>query len=455
MPYNAANYSIYYMMLSKVLLKLFFFFSLLGVSQLQAQGNNPWIEDSVVAGSNYGNDVWYSLENGIAKTNPQNDWDIAFQVYLATAGIRVNESKGVYLYKAGADTNQWANLDTAGRLTEENRLYNSDTSWTYGAFNAERNPANLFDDGWGVYNATTRIVSGRRMFFLRTADGSVKKIWIRALDSYANKFYFRMANLDNSQTQDLECNRSAFPGQMFAYFSLASGSFLPTREPAIQNWDLLFTNYYRQTPPPYKVAGVLSNTVLNRQRNFAPVGVLVAKEKPVDTQTVLPTPATRYRTAINTIGDDWKTFELEPPPGTWLIEDSLAYFIRDQKGIVWKLVFTGFSGRAKGVYYFKKQRITPASRPQHFKAENAAELLVYPNPRAQAEKQYALVTLSSASTKALLTITTLEGKKIWQGSVSGAPGLQSVLLPTLPIGNYTLSLTTDGVLLTEKFIVSP
>jgi hypothetical protein len=444
------------MNLLKLLLSGLLFVAFLpSAKRAQAQGNTPWLEDSVVAGPNYQNDVWYSLEKGTVKTHPQNDWDIAFQVYLATAGIRVNESKGVYLYKAGADTTQWAQLDTAGKLIESNRLYNSDTSWTYGAFNAERNPANLFDDGWGVYDATTRIVGGRRMFFLKTAEGSVKKIWIRALDSYANKFYFRIANLDNTQTQDWECNRSAFPGQMFAYFSLATQGFLPPREPAIQNWDLLFTNYYRQTPPPYKVAGVLSNIVLNRQRNFAPVGVRVAKEKPVDIQNVSPPPLASYKTAINTIGDDWKTFELEPPPGSWRIEDSLAYFIRDHKSIIWKLVFTGFSGRAKGVYYFKKQRITPAARPAHGKTQNAAELFVYPNPGAQAQKQYALVTLGSALNKTLLNITTLEGKRIWQISVSPTPGLQTLLLPPLPVGTYILSLTAEGISLTEKFIVNP
>ncbi|MCS6904921.1 MAG: T9SS type A sorting domain-containing protein [Bacteroidia bacterium] len=426
---------------------------LLAIARNLYAQNNSWVEDSIVIDKSSAQQVWYSLQNGVVKTSPQDDWDIAFQVYLATAGIWVNEAKGLALYRAGIDTTQWMVLDTAGKINENNRLYNSDTSWTYGAFNAERDPNNLFDDGWGIYEPTTRIVKGRKMFFLKNVDGSIKKIWVRYLDSYANKFYFRIANLDNSQMQEVVCDRSRFSNQLFAYFSLATSQFLPPREPPIRSWDLLFTHYYKASFPRTKVAGVLSNVVLNRQRNFVPVGVIIAREKPVDVEKVTLPPSSKYKTAINTIGDDWKRFTPQPPPGKWIIEDSLAYFIKDYNGIIWKIVFTNFSDSPQTKYFFKKQRITPASISNSLGSRNN-NLVVYPTPVHEGSPQYAILNTDLFYPFSVI-ITNLQGKVVWQASFSKSINTSPIVLPSLPCGSYIITLNAESYQVSQKFAVIP
>ena len=55
-------------------------------------------------------------------------------------------------------------------------LYNSDTTWTEGAFNM--NATGHPNYGWGEYDTNTHNLTGVALYIIKTRAGSYKKIWI-------------------------------------------------------------------------------------------------------------------------------------------------------------------------------------------------------------------------------------------------------------------------------------
>jgi hypothetical protein len=111
-------------------------------------------------------------------------------------------------------------------------------------------------------------------------------------------------------------------------------------EPATASWDLVFTKYYLNTMN-YVVTGILSNN-----------GVQVAKLTNVDVTTNNYSNAT-FSSAISAIGWEWKKTN---PDYTFYIPEKEVYFVKDQQGKVYKLVFTSFEGQVPENYrsnYFK------------------------------------------------------------------------------------------------------
>ena len=114
-------------------------------------------QDSVSTGSSNVNDVYYSFSNGIIKSTPNNNWDLAFEITGFTASILVNHVKGIELYQTPFAISNWSNFDTSG-LKNFKKMYNSEFSWSLGAFN--RHTDNNYDLGWGTYNPENHVVAG-------------------------------------------------------------------------------------------------------------------------------------------------------------------------------------------------------------------------------------------------------------------------------------------------------
>ena len=48
----------------------------------------------------YANELYYSLEDGLIKAEPANNWDLAFATDAFDASIMINEARGVAVFKA-------------------------------------------------------------------------------------------------------------------------------------------------------------------------------------------------------------------------------------------------------------------------------------------------------------------------------------------------------------------
>lgn len=389
--------------------------------------------ETVTINPGYTHQTFYSLANGTVVTPVNNDWDLAFQISGFEASILINSKNNVRLFNAGREVSDWNMItpfDTIGYLNPTHELINSDTSWRLGAFN-QTHTADPFDLGWGNYDFATHIVTGDSLYYLRLANGQVKKIQIINL---ANGVYnFRFADTNGSNEVTASLSKAAFQGKLFGYYSIVNQTTLD-REPLKNDFDLVFTQYMAVFPLTYKVTGVLQND-----------SVPALKVYPVDVSTAV-TNGQNYSYHINTIGYDWKAFDLNT--NQWVIEDSLVYFLKDRSGNYWKLWFTGFGGSANGNFYFTKEPVAPLSISEHVALKIVSS---YPNPTGELLN---LVLEGRNESGIQITITDLSGRKVKEEKLVNQQGLNHYRINVEPLtsGLYLVHLKTEGKDLTLKMM---
>lgn len=389
------------------------------------------ITDTVSMGNQYANQKWYSLLNDEQGSAPKNNWDIAFECAPYGSSILINSVIGtkLWLFTSG-DTALWSTLDTTGMVASWPMRYNSDTSWSLGAFSQPQ--MSQYDQGWGVYNPVTHYVDGDSLYVIKLSNNSYRKIWIKQLAS--GTFTFRYASLDNSGDTTVQILKSDFTGKVFGYYSIQNNAQLD-REPLASSWDLLFTQYTAFIPNPYGVTGVLANN-----------GILVAQAYPIDVTTAQWTDYTSV-TAINEIGYDWKTFNTQT--FQYEIADSLVYFVQDLSGNMWKVIFTGFGGSTTGNFIFTKEQVGTATVNDDGHTQSLA---LYPNPVS--EGNFTVITSLGQSETGTVTTTDATGRIVLTESLQGN-GLQQTTINTegWTSGIYFVTVVSDGISLTQKLIV--
>lgn len=419
-----------------------------------------WVVDSVEMGSGYANDVFYSLKNGAAGTASNTNWHIAFQTTpqgpYGHVSIFANHTHGVDVYSlhlgAAANFATLSAADTIGKTGSAHQLFNSDSSWNFGALNKMNNPANAFDYSWGFYDQQTHKVVGDSLYLLMINDGTTTtayKLWVKEyvstpIDSI--HWLFRIANFDGSEDTTLKIYRSPnFTDRLFAYYDVVNQTVLD-REPSRSAWDILFTRYKEYIPgapgsPYYSVTGVLSN-----------FDVTVAEKVnmgPDDTVGFVSYP---YSDIIGTIGSDWKTFNMTT--FQYELEDSTYYFIKTKNtNEYYQLQFTGFNS-ANGRIIFGK-RYLGAYNPLNVTDLNQA-LVAYklvPNPAGN--NVNVLVDSKEKMDNTMLIVTDISGRIAFRSSVNVKSGLNAYSINTsgLASGTYVVNLTNGSWKATEKLVV--
>ncbi|MBC7863199.1 MAG: T9SS type A sorting domain-containing protein [Bacteroidia bacterium] len=391
--------------------------------------------DTVSIGAGYANQTWYSLQNDNQGSAPKNNWDLAFDVSNFGSSIHINSITGTMLWKYPvADTAGWVTLDTTG-LSTWPALYNSDTSWIAGAFDKGMVLSNPYDLGWGVYSPTTHIVTGDSVYVIKLASGVYKKLWIENLAGSA--YSFRYSDLNNTNLQTVSLSKPTYSGKNFGYYSIQTNTALD-REPVSANWDLVFTQYTTFIPTAYTVSGILHNK-----------GVKVAQVKPIANPTTYTNwSAHTFNTEINEIGYDWKVFT-----GSFVIEDSLVYFVQTNAGDIWKVIPTGFGGGSTGNYMFSKEKLS--STGLNDETGNLTALLsVYPNPSTNGNTTI-VYDFENQVSSAVLNVYDLSGKNIYSEKLTAGTGLHTYNLntSTLTAGMYFITIDFDGKKIQQKLII--
>jgi hypothetical protein len=405
---------------------------------ITASASAQQVNDMVSIGAGYPNQSFYSMYNGEVSNISNTDWDLAFQITGFQATIRINGKNNVRLFRAGLDVNAWSNvtaMDTVGKLNPAYELFDHDTSWWVGAFNATNDTSNQFDLGWGVYDFATHVVTGDSLYFIKLSNGVVKKLWIQSLMS--NVYYFAYADVDGTNEVNATLNKTTYANRNFGYYSIINGTE-SNREPNKNDWDLTFCQYMAVTPITYKVTGVLAND-----------SVFVARAYPVDV-TLASFSGQSYTPLINTIGYDWKTYDFGS--NSWLISDSLVYFVQDRTGDIWKMIFTGFGGSANGDYEFSKEPVSATGLADA--AVATAVLSMYPNP---ANELFNIVYAPSnydASNR--IEVYSVTGQLVKSEKLEATPGLKETPLniSDLKCGLYLVRISIDGKTETRSLSVS-
>ena len=293
--------------------------------------------DSILMGAGYENEVFYSLKNGVVKTSPRSAWDLAFSTNPMSSTILINEGYGVelYTYPLG-DKDDWDNVDVTD-IDNWSAMYNSDTSWYYGAF--DRNDLGHPDYGWGIYSMTTHDVMGDSLFVVKLSDGTLQKLFVEQRAAMTNSFTIKYGDIDQAgTTTQVPCGD--YTDKNFIYFSLTSGEVVDV-EPASDSWDLLFTKYWDESIP-YNVTGVLTN-----------MEVETGEVRGTDPSLAEPADA-EFSTHISVIGSDWKSFDMGTY--TYVIEPDLCYFVKSGEE-TYKITFTGTDGSTSGKVVFDKELV--------------------------------------------------------------------------------------------------
>lgn len=405
---------------------------------LTAAVTKAQVIDTVSIQPGYTHQSYYSLSNG-GMANPVNtDWDLAFQNRGFAASILINSKNNVRLFKTNKSVADWASMsasDTTGILSNPSyELFNSDTSWDFGAFNRTNDTANAFDLGWGYYDFITHAITGDSVYFIILPNMAVKKLKI---DNLSGGIYnFRWADLDGANEVVANINKANFLNKFFAYYSITNSTSID-REPLYNSWDLLFTQYLTTTPFTYKVTGVLLNDSVQAVRSY-----------PVDVQTAGIPSYNDFSSEINRIGFAWKSFDLST--NSWLIEDSMVYFIQDRNLAVWKLIFTGFGGSSNGNFIFTKENlgITSVEEPGLSRL-----LALYPNP-SSGNARLVLDNLKAQIVQ--ISLYDSRGSRVYFEPRSLDSGLQNLDFDfsSFPQGMYLLVVDSEGGRNSQRLVLN-
>lgn len=391
---------------------------------------NSQTPDSVILGPGYSNESYYSFENGEVSNVSNSNWDLAFDLSGYGASIRMNRKINVlYLYPGSAA--DWNTIDTAGHLSW-NQYIDGYDSWSQGALNAPANSSDPSDLGWGSYNTITHITEGSRIFVIKLDDDSYRKLFIETLAS--GIYTFKYANIDGSNLVTETITKADYTGQNFIHYSILNEQIVD-REPASDDWDIVFTNYVLELAPGYfsGVTSVLSNST------FRALTVSESNNVPVVESDLNANP---YDSQIDLIGYDWKSFNMGT--FTYEIEDSLCYFIKDENNNVWKLVFTGFAGSSTGKIYFTKEKVAFASVNEN----QPVEISVYPVPAND------FVNVGCNGTDLVIVqLFSVTGQLVWSES-SLNKDIAQIPLSEIPNGFYIVQMiSSDNQTFTQKIQV--
>lgn len=416
---------------------LIFFAIMLSAFFPQQHLNANPVSDTISMGPGYAGDVFYSLQNGLVKSEPRNNWDLAFYTVRWSAGVMINDGMGAVLYTyPNSDTTGWQSMDVTD-IESWKPLYNSDTIWEEGAFNV--NSLDHPDYGWGVYNMVTHDVVGDSIFVLKLADGTLKKVWIQRKNSTANTYYFKYANIDGSDEVVEVLNVNDFSERHFIYYSITDQEVID-REPPKESWDILFSRFMGTTfdnegnPSRYPVVGVLNNPMAGANR-FQPVGQ--------DFEDWNSSPMIYERAAI---GHDWKQFDMEL--FQWVLADDLAFFVKTVQEDVYKLTFDYFGGTSTGKTGFQKTAVSLASVGQDI--ENLNGMKVSPNP---ASEQIVVRLEEHLSTSVTLKIFNQTGSLVHTQVINPLKSTINISLENFRNGLYVILIDTGKEQLRDKFVV--
>jgi hypothetical protein len=367
-----------------------------GVILVKSGSAQSIIYDEVTMSPGNTDMVFYALENGAVSSVVQSSWDLAFAVTPMGSTIRINGGSGCELMLYGG-LETWDSVDTSmiGTLP---KLYNDQSDWGVGAYS--QGGDGVFDIGWGLYNIVTHIVTGDKVFILKLSDGTLKKTKIVSLE--AGEFKYVYANIDGSDSQELSVVQSDYTDKNFVYFDFES-EMLMDLEPVNTSWDMVFLKYIADVGGGfyYPVTGCLSNNSVRVQKAEGLFDPFYESDFQSELMSEL----------ADAIGYDWKEYDMNL--GAYNVADDRCYFVSDENGMTWRVVFTAFEGSATGIIELGKiLEEAPLNDVTHLNSTDIQDgFALYPNPTSSGNVS---LVINSNSTE---TITLYNA----MGSIASTP----------------------------------
>ncbi len=402
-----------------------------------AQTQPAYVTDSIKMDAGRINDVYYHSTNGVIKKESNKNWFIALGTKSQTAGVFVNNANGVECFNPHKGLADWATISLADTTTAT-RQYNSETTWTKGALNQGAPAGSQFDFGFGKYNQVAHRVEGDSIFIVRQGS-SYYKLRIDSVFG-ANNYAISVGGIGSPiPTLSFVYNKSPnYDNSNFIYVNATTMGLVDVqREPANNNWDIVFTEYSSNiNNTQYLVVGGLLNGNVNASR------VQATKADSAATNYL----SFPYTKAINTIGYDWKFFN-----GTGYVYDSLnSYLVKSTDSNVYQYNFTGYR-KSDGYIAFKKRRCNLFAVAINDVNKAATSIAVLPNP-TMADVTLALE--SSLETSGTIQVVDLQGRNMYSTQIKIQAGVNGFNIPTaqFPAGVYQIRIVGKNIVANSSFI---
>lgn len=385
-------------------------------------------------GVNYSNMVYYKLSTQTETVFPANSWDISFlRTGAFNLDLRTNGHNGIQVFEASNTIADWGIIDITneGTWTE---LHNSNTEWIGGAFTKGSAPY-----GWGEYNPANHHVVGSVIFVLKYANGNYYKF---INEDFYGGYTFKYSKW-NSDTSVWEADQTYTlpnannPDNRYNYYSLQNNAEV-VAEPAITDWDFVFTKYYKDYLGDgsvyYPVTGVYNNST-----------VQVAENVNEADNTPLPTNLT-YLDEINTIGDDWKHYN-----GVYTVDTETRYYIKYEDGTIYRMYFTSFAGGGTGDITFEFENVTTALSIEEVSTNFTFGM--YPNPSV--DKRVTIVYDNNGASNNKIEVYNTKGQQVYKKQLMSNNGFynQTIDLSRLSNGMYLVKVKSDKKTITKKLIL--
>ena len=394
------------------------------------------LEDSVIMGPSYTNDIFYSFDNGEVGSYSGASWTVAFYNKSQSGAIMLNGGRGVELWNASDDISQFANIiDTVG-IGSWTKLHDTDTTWEkHSAFEGDALNSQ-WNYGWGDYDISTHIIQGSRIFVLKSIEQNYFKVIVEKKDY--GVFHYRYASLDNSFDTTILINTPDYLNKSYAYLDMDNHT-LQDREPNHSEWDLLFTKYSTDLGfAYYPVTGVVSNE-----------GTEVAEIKELPNNASYT--AQDFNDSKSVIGSDWKTFDTIA--NTYHLQDSLTYFVQTENGEIYKLDFIAFEGSSTGKIKFNKELVSAG--PTSILSSNEALIFhsIYPNPSIGSAD---IVFSNVIKENITIRVYNLVGNLVYQANADSNIGLNSfrINLEFVENGVYLVQMDNGFFVKTQKLVIN-
>jgi hypothetical protein len=333
---------------------------------LSAQNSAPsgYVTKSIVVDDT--KEVYFNFGAGTAATIDQTGWDIALYNESHEIGGKVNEAKGVKVWRVYKDTSSFSTVTLADTL---NPAYNSDNFMYLGALDTiyTGNTTNYFTIGLGrFFSGGTYTARGDKIFIIRRSDGVYGKFYLKSYTSATRIFILHYANIDNTDVSTIDIPKSTPTGatKHYQYLNLTTKGLSGVFESASYNdWDVVLRKSFVGASRTAFPVGVFTNNVYNLIRHSKELGAFaeglpdvylrygyVSTEAYEATGNTLTTnyngslssfePISRLN---NQIGVSWYN------TATGLPKQNMSYFLRDKDGKVWHLIFTNYTSATKTV----------------------------------------------------------------------------------------------------------
>lgn len=219
--------------------------------------------------------TFLSLENKIFTEKNQDGWDFAVIDERHEIGAKINEYKGVKLWKIFKDTSNFNSItlnDTTYRTINSTQyLYlGAYDSFYVDNMTSVTNPH--YQLGLGkMYNTVTNpyFCYGDKCYIIQRANGEYGKMYLSSYKNINNEriYTFRYAKIDGTQDGFFQVKKSTTFTKHHTYVNLTNKSYATNFEMDNANsWDLVFSSYETKTGNVVskKPMGVfLNNGVLN------------------------------------------------------------------------------------------------------------------------------------------------------------------------------------------------